>query len=93
MVQFQDTKIVGLEYPEGGLGHKFPMPDLKPLGKAANFRKRYDPVIEQVTRSLMRHGKLSIAQKVGLAGIYNPLRSLPLYTRLFEKHTDPIFLA
>jgi small subunit ribosomal protein S7 len=62
--QFQGTRIVGLEYPDAGLGHKFPIPDLKSLGKAINFKKRYDPVVEQVTRSLMRDGKLSRAQKV-----------------------------
>ena len=64
MAQFQGTRIVGLEYPDAGFGHKFPLPDLKPLGKAVNFKKRYDPVVEQVTRSLMRDGKLSRAQKV-----------------------------
>ena len=64
MAQFQETRIVGLEYPHAGFGHKFPIPDLRPLGKAVNFKKRYDPVVEQVTRSLMKDGKLSRAQKV-----------------------------
>ncbi|OAP58217.1 hypothetical protein AYL99_07307 [Fonsecaea erecta] len=63
LVQFQDTRVVGLEYPEAGFGHKFGLPDLKPLGKAVNFKRRYDPVVEQVTRSLMRDGKLGRAQK------------------------------
>ncbi|KIW78859.1 hypothetical protein Z517_08698 [Fonsecaea pedrosoi CBS 271.37] len=63
LVQFQDTRVVGLEYPDAGFGHKFGLPDLKPLGKAVNFKRRYDPVVEQVTRSLMRDGKLSRAQK------------------------------
>jgi hypothetical protein len=64
MVQFQESRIIGLEYPDAGFGHKFPIPDLKSLGKAVNFKKRYDPVVEQVTRSLMKDGKLSRAQKV-----------------------------
>ncbi len=64
MSLFQETRIVGLEYPDAGFGHKFPIPDLRSLGKAINFKKRYDPVVEQVTRSLMKDGKLSRAQKV-----------------------------
>ncbi|KIY00371.1 uncharacterized protein Z520_04056 [Fonsecaea multimorphosa CBS 102226] len=69
LVQFQDTRVVGLEYPDAGFGHKFGLPDLKPLGKAVNFKRRYDPVVEQVTRSLMRDGKLSRAQKVRIVVI------------------------
>lgn len=64
MVRFEDTRAVGLEYPGAGFGHKFPLPDLSPLGKAANFKNRYDPLVHQMTRSLMRDGKLSLAQKV-----------------------------
>lgn len=65
MVQFQDTRAVGLEYPGAGFGHKFPLPNFFKFAKTDNFKKRYDPVVEQVTRSLMRHGKLSQAQAVG----------------------------
>jgi small subunit ribosomal protein S7 len=54
-----------LEYPDGGLGHKFGLPDM-PLPRTEHFRRRYDPVVEQLTKSLMRHGKLSAAQKVCL---------------------------
>ncbi|EXJ63892.1 hypothetical protein A1O7_00227 [Cladophialophora yegresii CBS 114405] len=74
--QFQGTRIVGLEYPDAGLGHKFPIPDLKPLGKGVNFKKRYDPVVEQVTRSLMKDGKLSRAQK-NMELILDALRTSP----------------
>lgn len=54
---------LSLEYPKGGLGHKFGLPDM-PLPRTEHFRRRYDPVVEQLTKSLMRHGKLSAAQKV-----------------------------
>ncbi len=64
MIQFQDTRAVGLEYPDAGFGHKFPLPDLSKFTQTHNFKKRYDPVVEQVTKSLMRHGKLSRAQAV-----------------------------
>jgi small subunit ribosomal protein S7 len=52
-----------LEYPDGGLGYKFGLPDM-PLPRTDHLRRRYDPVVEQLTKSLMRHGKLSAAQKV-----------------------------
>jgi small subunit ribosomal protein S7 len=55
----------GLEYPDGGPGHKFGLPDM-PLPRTEHFKRRYDPVVEQLTKSLMRHGKLSAAQKVCL---------------------------
>lgn len=45
-------------------GSKFELPDL-PLPSTSNLRHRYDPVVEQVTKLIMRHGKLSVAQKVG----------------------------
>jgi small subunit ribosomal protein S7 len=54
---------LGLGYPNGGLGHKFGLPDM-PLPRTEHFRRRYEPVVEQLTKSLMRHGKLSVAQKV-----------------------------
>ena len=54
---------VSMEYPNGGLGHKFGLPDM-PLPRTAHFRRRYDAVVEQLTKNLMKHGKLSAAQKV-----------------------------
>lgn len=54
---------VSLEYPNGGPGHKFGLPEM-PLPRTEHFKRRYDPVVEQLTKSLMRHGKLSAAQKV-----------------------------
>ena len=52
-----------LDYPDGGLGHKFPLPEM-PLPRTDHFKRRYDPVVDQLTKSLMRDGKLSVAQKV-----------------------------
>jgi len=45
-------------------GHKYGMPEL-PLPPTGNLHYRYDPVISQVTNLLMKHGKLSAAQRVG----------------------------
>lgn len=44
-------------------GLKFEMPTL-PLPKDGHVKHRYDPVVEQVTNLLMRHGKKSVAQRV-----------------------------
>lgn len=44
-------------------GLKFEAPTL-PLPKDGHVKRRYDPVVEQVTNLLMRHGKKSVAQRV-----------------------------
>ena len=49
-----------------GLGHKFGLPEL-PLPSNNNLKHRYDPVVNQVTNLLMRHGKKGVAQRVGLS--------------------------
>lgn len=46
-------------------GHKFELPS-KPYPDGFNVKKRYHPVLEQITRLLMRDGKLSVAQRVKL---------------------------
>lgn len=46
------------------IGHKFGLPTL-PIPSASNLHYRYDPVVDQVTNLLMRHGKKSVAQRVG----------------------------
>ena len=43
---------------------KFEWPETTPT-TFDHLKRRYDPVVDQVTKSLMRHGKLSLAQKVG----------------------------
>ena len=44
-------------------GHKFGLPR-KPYPEGYNMKQRYHPVLEQITRLLMRDGKLSVAQRV-----------------------------
>lgn len=44
-------------------GHKFELPELPIPGKM-HMKYRYEPVIQQLTRLLMRDGKLSKAQSV-----------------------------
>lgn len=46
------------------LGFKFPLPT-KPYPSDFNHKKRYHPVLDQLTRLMMRDGKLSVAQRVG----------------------------
>jgi small subunit ribosomal protein S7 len=46
-----------------GKGHKFGLPDT-PLARTDHFKRRYDPVVDQLTKALMRDGKLSAAQRV-----------------------------
>lgn len=56
-------------------GPKFELPDL-PLPSTSNLKHRYDPVVEQVTKLIMRHGKLSVAQRVGSSVFISPAPSL-----------------
>lgn len=53
---------VNLKTEELHPGLKFEAPETLP--KSENFRKRYDSLLEQFTKLLMRDGKLSMAQKV-----------------------------
>jgi small subunit ribosomal protein S7 len=52
-------------------GYKFKLPDL-PLPPGMNQKSRYDPIIEQVTKLLMKDGKLSKAQTVSLTAPTTP---------------------
>ncbi|KAK5053074.1 hypothetical protein LTR84_002048 [Exophiala bonariae] len=61
-VDFIETQAVGLPYPDAGLGHKFPLPDMTNWNKTNHFKRRYDTVLNTLTKMLMRHGKLSRAQ-------------------------------
>jgi hypothetical protein len=47
----------------GGEGHKFGLPEA-PLVRTDHLKSRYDPVVDQLTKRLMRSGKLSTAQRV-----------------------------
>ena len=59
-----NPKPINMEYPDGGPDHKFPLPDVASIPRTDHLKRRYDPVVDQVTKSLMRSGKLSQAQKV-----------------------------
>ncbi|KAK0617068.1 ribosomal protein S7 domain-containing protein [Immersiella caudata] len=56
-------------------GHKFGVPTL-PISRDMNQKRRYDTVVEQVTKLLMKDGKLAKAQR-DMAMILNHLRSSP----------------
>ncbi|KAI8721907.1 Ribosomal-S7 domain-containing protein [Fusarium sp. LHS14.1] len=56
-------------------GHKFGLPQ-RPWPQGFNLKKRYHPVLEQITRLLMRDGKLSVAQR-NMATVMNNLRTAP----------------
>lgn len=60
-----DTGLIDLQASQEIVtpGLKFDMPTL-PLPKDGHVKHRYDPVVEQVTNLLMRHGKKSVAQRV-----------------------------
>ncbi|KAL2821338.1 ribosomal protein S7 domain-containing protein [Aspergillus cavernicola] len=55
-------------------GLKFDAPGT--LSRSDNFRKRYEPLLEQFTKLLMRDGKLAMAQK-NMSIILDHLRSSP----------------
>ena len=52
-----------MEHELGGDEHKFGLPKA-PLARTDHLKRRYDPVVEQLTKVLMRHGKLATAQRV-----------------------------
>lgn len=56
-------------------GLKFEMPQT-PLPRTENFRRRYEPLVDQFTKLLMKDGKLSVAQK-NMAFILDHLRTAP----------------
>ncbi|KAF2198645.1 ribosomal protein S7 [Delitschia confertaspora ATCC 74209] len=59
-------------------GVKFGLPVL-PIPKDGHLKHRYDPVVDQVTKLLMRHGELSVAQR-NMSLILNHLRTAPVPT-------------
>lgn len=52
-----------VEEEEVDLGVKFGLPKL-PLPPGSKLQNRYEPIVDQVTKLLMRHGKLATAQRV-----------------------------
>jgi hypothetical protein len=75
-------------------GLKFEMPTL-PLPKDGHVKHRYDPVVEQVTNLLMRHGKKSVAQSVSStappsANMANShLRTWRSFSSIYEHRQSP----
>ncbi|KAL7788841.1 ribosomal protein S7 domain-containing protein [Trichoderma afarasin] len=69
----QSIVPVGTEVQNAG--HKFGLPQ-KPYPDGFHVKKRYHPVLEQITRLLMRHGELSVAQR-NMAAVMNFLRTSP----------------
>jgi small subunit ribosomal protein S7 len=59
----ESQSIVSIETDVQKAGHKFGLPQ-KPYPEGFHVKKRYHPVLEQITRLLMRHGELSVAQRV-----------------------------
>ncbi|ODH50159.1 hypothetical protein GX48_03715 [Paracoccidioides brasiliensis] len=55
-------------------GLKFDVPETLP--RSDHLKHRYDPLLDQFTKMLMRHGKLSVAQK-HMDAILHHLRSSP----------------
>ena len=47
----------------GGEGHVFGLPPL-PLPRNTHLKRREDPMVEQVTKLILKSGKLSKAQRV-----------------------------
>jgi len=64
MSQIQNIANGGTASDPVSVGHKYGLPTL-PLPSDSNLHYRYDPVVSQVTNLLMKHGKLSAAQRVG----------------------------
>lgn len=59
-------------------GAKYEIPSF-PLPQGSNLKKRYDPLVEQFTNLLMRHGEKSKAQK-SMSIILQQLRTAPIPT-------------
>ena len=57
------------------VGHKYGLPEL-PIPSNMRAKHRYDPVVEQMTRLIMRDGKLSKAQRVSTTyPVYDALQA------------------
>jgi small subunit ribosomal protein S7 len=69
MAQMQNVANGGHVFDPETEGHKFGLPNL-PIPSDSNLKYRYDPVVSQVTNLLMRHGKKSVAQRVGSSVLF-----------------------
>jgi small subunit ribosomal protein S7 len=57
------SDVVEMDNQVENPGHKFGLP-VKPYPEGFHMKKRYHPVLEQITRLMMKDGKLSVAQRV-----------------------------
>jgi small subunit ribosomal protein S7 len=64
-------------------GLKYEMPTL-PLPKDGHVKHRHDPVVDQVTNLLMRHGKKSVAERVGQPALNHSLQTTDLNCRTWR---------
>jgi small subunit ribosomal protein S7 len=64
-------------------GLKFEMPSL-PLPKDGHVKHRHDPVVDQVTNLLMRHGKKSVAERVGQPTLRHSLQTTDVTCRTWR---------
>lgn len=60
-----NVDTAGSQGPLEGQDHIFGIPQI-PIPSGFNLKRRYEPIVEQVTKLMMRDGKLSIAQRVGI---------------------------
>ncbi|KAF4595603.1 30S ribosomal protein S7 [Ophiocordyceps camponoti-floridani] len=64
-------------------GHKFGLPE-KPYPPNFHLKKRYHPVLNQLTKLIMRDGKLSLAQKnMGMVLFFLRTSPAPIYSPKF----------
>ena len=68
---------------ESSIGHKWPLPQ-RPFPDDHHHRQRYHPVLHQISRLLMRDGKLSAAQKVCNSRVGNFRGCMELITDFIE---------
>lgn len=67
-----DNTLLGSVPPQPTAGLRY-APVTLPLSRQMHMKHRYDPVVEQVTKLIMKDGKLSIAQRVRSSKFSHPL--------------------
>ena len=75
-------------FEEDSPGHKFGLPAL-PVPSRMHMKHRYEPVVAQITKLLMRDGKLSKAQRVSLSSSLQILERPLLLTHDFSTGYGP----
>jgi len=70
-------------------GHKYGIPET-PWQQHTHLKDRYDPVLAQVTRLMMRHGKLAKAQRVHSPLLPPPLQQQPPFLPVVQPSPNPL---